>query len=223
MSARRAEALARRAALAAALWFAAAPAPGQEPLPPPADAEAGAPLNLAPEAPPLQSGAPVSVGVLGGDAAGGLASEARAFGDDLWQGDGRRLLGLLERLPLEARSPAMRGLMRRLLAAPAAPPPGALPEGAFVSARIALLSRLGAFDEAARIADSAGDAAAPWPRAEAHFWRGETERACALADSVIATPPRPPMEQGAGAVSRAPRRDRRRRLRAGVARGPRRG
>ena len=189
MSARRAEALARRAALAAALWLAASPAPGQEPLPPPADAEAGAPLNLAPEAPPLQSGAPVSVGVLGGDAAGGLASEARAFGDDLWQGDGRRLLGLLERLPLEARSPAMRGLMRRLLAAPSAPPPGALPEGAFVSARIALLSRLGAFDEAARIADSAGDAAAPWPRAEAHFWRGETERACALADSAIATPP----------------------------------
>lgn len=197
MSAFRAETAPRRAALAAALWLAAlSPAPAQEPppvppLPPIPDAEAGTPLSLAPEAAPTpQAGEDgISLGALGGDAAGGLAPEAQAFGGDLWRGDGRRLVGLLERLPTGARSPAMRSLMRRLLAAPGAPPPGALPEGAFVGARIALLSRLGAFDEAARIADSAGDAAAPWPRAEARFWRGENERACALADAAIAAQP----------------------------------
>lgn len=197
MSAFRAETAPRRAALAAALWLAAlSSAPAQEPPPVPPlpsipDADAGAPLSLAPEAAPTprtgEDG--VSLGALGGDAAGGLATEAQAFGGDLWRGDGRRLVGLLERLPTGARSRAMRSLMRRLLAAPGAPPPGALPEGAFVSARIALLSRLGAFDEAARIADSAGDAAAPWPRAEARFWRGENERACALADAAVAAQP----------------------------------
>ena len=197
MSAFRAETAPRRAALAAALWLAAlSSAPAQEPppvppLPPIPDAEAGAPLSLAPEtAPTPRAGEDgVSLGALGGDAAGGLATEAQAFGGDLWRGDGRRLVGLLERLPTGARSRAMRSLMRRLLAAPGAPPPGALAEGAFVSARIALLSRLGAFDEAARIADSAGDAAEPWPRAEARFWRGENQRACTLADAAVAVQP----------------------------------
>ena len=197
MSAFRAEAAPRRAAFAAALWIAALSsasaqeAPPVPPLPAIPSADAGAPLSLAPEAAPAPragDGA-VSLGALGGDAAGGLAPAAQAFGGDLWRGDGRRLVGLLERLPTGARSPAMRSLMRRLLAAPGAPPPGALPEGAFVSARIALLSQLGAFDEAARIADSAGDAAAPWPRAEARFWRGENERACALAADAVAAQP----------------------------------
>lgn len=165
------------AALFAAAGLFAASAAAQEP---PA---AGAPLSLIPGAPVPADG--VTVGEIGpaqGDSAGALGPGDGGFGADLWRGaDGARLMRLMERAPAAARSPAVRELLRRALASAAAPPPGAWEHGAFLAARLDALLRLGAFEEAERTAEAAGEAGALRPRAEAAFWRGDLAAACALA------------------------------------------
>lgn len=150
----------------------------------------GEPLPLPPEA---QDGGAVSVGRLeavGGDAAGALDPAAGGFAGNPWRGvPGGRAAALLERAPAPARSPAMNDLLRRLLASAGEPEPGGLAEGAFAARRAALLVRLGAFAEAARIAESV--AAARWTRAEVHFWRGENAPACALVRDAAGVEPAP--------------------------------
>ena len=150
----------------------------------------GEPLPLPPEA---QDGGAVSIGRLeavGGDAAGALDPAAGGFAGNPWRGvPGDRAAALLERAPAPARSPAMNDLLRRLLASAGEPEPGGLAEGAFAARRAALLARLGAFAEAARIAESV--AAARWTRAEVHFWRGENAPACALVRDAAGVEPAP--------------------------------
>ena len=150
----------------------------------------GEPLPLPPEAP---DGGAVLIGRLeaaGGDAAGALDPAAGGFAGNPWRGvPGDRAAALLERAPAPARSPAMNDLLRRLLASAGEPEPGGMEEGAFAARRAALLARLGAFAEAARIAESTP--AARWTRAEVRFWRGENELACALVRESAGVEPAP--------------------------------
>ena len=145
------------------------------------------------EAPATAEPESVSIGVLepvGGDAAGVFSADNGGFGSDLWHGSGgERLLELMRRAPVGARSPAMHDLMRRLFASAAKPDSNDLPEGAFVAGRLAALVRLGAFEEAARIAELAGGEAGRQARAALHFWHGETEEACALIGTASAGQP----------------------------------
>lgn len=164
------------AAFFAAALFAASAAAQDPPA-------AGAPLSLIPgaSAPPPADG--VIIGEIGpaqGDSAGAFGSGDGGFGADLWRGaDGARLIRLMERAPAAARSPAVRELLRRVLASAAAPPPGAWERGAFLAARLDALMRLGAFEDAERTAEAAGEPGALRPRAEAAFWRGDLAAACA--------------------------------------------
>ncbi len=175
--------------LAFGLVAGAAHAAAQEPAEPlPLIPRSADPVVVAPTGPDS-----VSIGEIeeaSGDAAGALGPGNGGFGADLWRGaEPNRLLDLMRRLPVAARSPAMRDMMRRLLASAAAPAPGVLPEGVFVTQRLALLVKLGAFEEAILTADSAGDPPGLWPRAEAFFWRGEVERACVSVRTAIAAAP----------------------------------
>ncbi len=170
----------RRAGLGLAAALFAAGAAAQEP---PA---AGAPLRLVPGAGGGASpDVTVAVGEIGparGDSAGALGPGSAGFGADLWRGaDGARLLRIMALVPVAAPSPAMRDALRRALASAAAPPPGAWPRGAFLAARLNLLMRLGAFEEAERTAEASGEADALRSLAEARFWLGNLDGACDVA------------------------------------------
>ena len=164
------------AALLAAALFAASAAAQEPPA-------AGAPLSLIPGAPAPAPADGVIVDEIGpaqGDSAGALGPGDGGFGADLWRGsDGARLMRLMARAAAAARSPAVREPLRRALASAAAPPPGSWERGAFLAARLDALLRLGAFEDAERTAEAAGEPGALRPLVEAAFWRGDLAAACA--------------------------------------------
>ena len=78
------------------------------------------------------------------DSAGTLSDADGGFGAKMWQGTPRSLVDqLLPKLPANVVSPAMRGLMRRLLLTPAAAPEGASPGGSLILERVRILAAMG--------------------------------------------------------------------------------
>lgn len=147
-------------AVPAQAWAQAGQAPAGAPVrltPPPLEGAPGAP---APPAPTL-SGAGAAPGGArvpqGGiqidtltsvdpDTAGALTAGGGGFGTAMWEGTDRTLVDLLlPRLPVNAASSAMRGLMRRLLLSATAAPRGQSRRGELVALRVGLLADMGDF------------------------------------------------------------------------------
>jgi len=175
------------ALFAALLFLAASPALGQEQdsdapirLVPHDDFEplqSDAPLLPEPESKPLalgieKLGTPqnpvganrnqVEVGMLGeidSDDVGLLSEQSGGYLDSLWQGSLRdRIALLLPRLPVEARSPAMRSVALKLLLSPGKAPIGKESEsGEFLRLRADTLARMGEFDVAIALLRAAPD------------------------------------------------------------------
>jgi len=78
------------------------------------------------------------------DSAGTLADADGGLGPQMWKGTPRSLVdSLLPKLPVNVVSPAMRGLMRRLLLTPAAAPEGPTEGGSLIVERTRLLAAMG--------------------------------------------------------------------------------
>ncbi len=147
-------------------------------------------LNLAPAKPgdlsvvpvqrsQLQAVSPETIGILV-DSNGGL-------GINIWDGTRRSVVErLLPVLPSAPRSLALRDLMRRLLLTTAQPPRGQEQAGAtplnLLAARIDVLLRMGAIEDAARLAAAIGREQATTELAKARvpalLLAGQTETAC---------------------------------------------
>jgi hypothetical protein len=170
------------------------PALGEEGAEPPAPAT---PVGREPQGAPAGPAGEVSIGPLegvSGDALGLLAPEEGGLGRELWHGaEASRALALIERLPERARSLAMRSLMHRLLASAAPPPQPVPPRRVFLASRLAALIRLGAFDDAAALSALVPMASVTSElsalEADALFWAGEVDQACALARAEIRANP----------------------------------
>lgn len=103
-------------------------------------------------------GSRVEVGALeaiNADDVGLLAEQAGGFPNTLWQGTRRDLVTLLmPRMPIEARSPAMRSAALKLLLSPGESPRGAavrgatVEQGALLRLRAGILAEMGEFDVA---------------------------------------------------------------------------
>ena len=126
----------------------------------------------------------VNVGAIGllDDNNGGL-------GHDLWQGARTdRVIALLDRLSTTAPSPTMRDVARRALLTAAAAPAGPAPSD-FLAARLAALIRLGAPEDAVRLAAlvpiGGASPAVKAQEADALFWSGRFDDACAIAAAEI--------------------------------------
>ena len=79
------------------------------------------------------------------DVAGVLSEDAGGFGTGMWLGTDRQIIeNLLAQLPVTSASPAMRGVMRRLLLTGAEVPEGGVP-GQLISLRAGQLSAMGEF------------------------------------------------------------------------------
>lgn len=146
------------------------------PASPVAKAEPGIRINS------LQNIAPDAAGVLN-DVQGG-------FGAEMWRGTRRAVVeALLPRLPVNATSPAMRDLMRRLLLSEAAVPEGEAGETRLITLRI---NRLGAMGDLIGVNDllnatpgRGDDESLMRIEADARFLTNDNARACALATSQI--------------------------------------
>ena len=127
-----------------------------------------------------------SVGTLGG-ADGG-------FGVAMWQGTRRALVdALLPRLPVNATSPAMRDLMRRLLLSAAAAPRGESEKGRLVALRARLLAEMGEYAGVSDLLEATPERAENERlvriEADARFLANDNARACALAAGQIVRSP----------------------------------
>ena len=126
------------------------------------------------------------------DAAGVLNRAQGGFGTDMWSGTRRAVVeALLPRLPVNATSPAMRGLMRRLLLSEAAVPEGEAGKTRLITLRI---DRLGAMGDLVGVNDllnatpgHGDDEALTRIEADARFLTNDNARACALATSQISS------------------------------------
>lgn len=152
------------------------------------------PIRLMPTAEPPSGrpvpGGPPPIGRTG--AVGGGSSAIRSdrvdFGNTLWRGSSRATVAaLLRSLPSGIQSPALRGLVLRLLTAPAPPPEGGGPSlGPLQMERLLAMGRAG---EAQRLADAVGDGAdtTAFRRAdvEAALTAGDLDRACGSASALV--------------------------------------
>ena len=78
------------------------------------------------------------------DAAGAISVAQGGLGPSMWHGTSRRFVdSLLPHLPVKARSPALRGLMRRFLMTGATPPEGDAVPGRLMALRLDLLDQMG--------------------------------------------------------------------------------
>ncbi|PPR22482.1 MAG: hypothetical protein CFH39_01219, partial [Alphaproteobacteria bacterium MarineAlpha10_Bin2] len=107
----------------------------------------------APGETPEDDGARVEVGALGeinADDVGLLSQQSGGFPDSLWLGTRRDMVMLLlPRLPVEARSPAMRSAALKLLLSPGKAPRGdAAERGELLRLRAEILARMGEYDVA---------------------------------------------------------------------------
>ncbi len=86
-----------------------------------------------------------TLGDVNPDVAGVLSEDAGGFGPAMWLGTDRQVIeNLLAHLPVTSASPAMRGVMRRLLLTGADVPEGGVP-GSLISLRAGQLSAMGEF------------------------------------------------------------------------------
>ncbi len=124
------------------------------------------------------------------DTAGTLTQEQGGFGTDLWAGTKwSTVKALFSHLPVDAGSPVMRVLMRRLLLTAAAVPEGKRQPGAFIALRIKLLTAMGDLSEATDLLASAPrretNEALARIESDARFLLNDNARACTLAASQI--------------------------------------
>ncbi len=136
-------------AVAIAAWLATEPAQASG-----RTAQAAETSRLAPS---------VEVGRLGAidpDAVGTLTPATGGFAFDVWQGSTLASIApLLARVPLDATSPAMAEMLRRLLLSAAAPPKGEAEPGSFLAARARLLLARGELDDVGELLGAAPPAA----------------------------------------------------------------
>ena len=140
-------------------------------------------------------GSSVSVGALRdvhADSAGTLSEADGAFPPGFWRGTPRTVIdALLPALPVEAPSPAMHRLTRRLLLSAAEVPEGDSPIN-LLALRAELLARLGEPDGAANLLELAGDRAAHPKLArlelDARLNGFNMERSCQLAAAAQSAP-----------------------------------
>lgn len=132
-------------------------APPDEAPPPPDEDEAPLLLDVENLAPPegtvASDGTQVKVGALGdidADDVGLLSEQSGGFPNSLWQRTRRDVVTLLlPRLPVEARSPAMRSATLKLLLSPGKAPRGeGAAEGDMLRLRAEILARMGEYDVA---------------------------------------------------------------------------
>lgn len=146
--------------------------------------------------PPAAQPVPVDVRVdrlstVDADSAGVLTAADGGFGVDMWQGTRRSLVeALLPRLPVDTGSPAMRGLMRRLLLSTAGAPEGGSAPGGLAALRARMLLAMGDLDGVERLLEAAsGRAADPGLariRTDALLLADDDAGACAIAGDQIA-------------------------------------
>ncbi|HEC90512.1 MAG TPA: hypothetical protein ENI55_02475 [Alphaproteobacteria bacterium] len=124
------------------------------------------------------------------DGIGVLSDKEGGFGAAMWKGTERSLLDtLLPRLPVKTNSPAMRGLIRRLLLSAADAPQGKAPPGKLIETRVKLLASMGDLAAVNRLLDAVPDRAKSEPlariEANSRFLANDNARACALAAARI--------------------------------------
>lgn len=130
------------------------------------------------------------------DTAGVLTQEQGGFGVDMWQQTSRVLVNaFLPKLPVEASSPAMRSLMRRLLLTAATPPEVSAKgktdkPGSLIAERVRMLAAMGDFVGVSNLLNvtPSHQTNAELLRIEvdARFLANDIARACGLAASQIA-------------------------------------
>jgi len=124
------------------------------------------------------------------DSAGTLSASKGGFGVAMWEGTSRVLVeALLPRLPVNTASPAMRGLMRRLLLSDAASPRGKGRTGSLIALRARLLAGMGDLaavdDLLAVIPQRGGNEGLARVEADARLLANDNARACTLAAAQI--------------------------------------
>lgn len=124
---------------------------------------------------------------LGADMAGTLNPDNGGFQPDLWLGTPRDTVDrLMSIMPVHVVSPAMRGLMRRILLTQAIPPEGGVDDGEFIARRLELLAAMGDVDSVeALLAITPGrETTERLFRIETdlHLVHGDFVKACAIAD-----------------------------------------
>jgi hypothetical protein len=124
------------------------------------------------------------------DRTGVLSGKEGGFGVDMWKGTERSLVDtLLPRLPVRTNSPAMRGLIRRLLLSAADAPKGKATPGTLIEMRVKLLASMGDLAALNRLLDAVPDRAKSETLARietnSRFLANDNARACALAAARI--------------------------------------
>jgi hypothetical protein len=166
--------------------------PGAYPAPGTPAAGSGSPNAVAivreqlPEAVPENSR-----GVERGDLTPVIASDGSGLPHELWRGlDVAGLEGVIAKLDIPPRSPAVHSLWQRLVTSNVTPPDGAANDGRFDALRAEALYRSGRLDDAAALAgrDPATLTANPTlalVAARLEIGRGEAEKGCELAKSLV--------------------------------------
>ncbi len=124
------------------------------------------------------------------DSVGALSVAQGGFGPTMWAGAKRPLVdALLPQLPVRTPSPAMRGLIRRLLLSTAVPPDGEGTPGHLIALRIGLLSDMGELEGAAALLGAVPGRARSGElirlEADGLLLSDEAPKACALAANQI--------------------------------------
>lgn len=182
-----------------------APVVREAPQSSPAPSAPASPSAPQPSAVPAASGtalvSPTNVQVdrlqsIDPDAAGVLDEKQGGLGIGMWRGTSRAVVeALLPQLPVNAASPVMRNLMRRLLLSNAAAPEGSPGSASLMALRV---GRLVAMGDLAGVNDLLNAAPARTQNealmqmeADSRFLSSDNARACALASARIADKPTP--------------------------------
>ena len=140
---------------------------------------------------PLPSTGGTTSGVEKGDLAPVGAADGSGLPYELWTGlDIPALEGLIARVDIPPRSPAVHNLWRRLITASVTPPGGSSSDGRFNAVRAEALYRSGLLDEAGKAAGSDAPALATNPAlaalaAKIEIGLGNTTKACELVKGFI--------------------------------------
>lgn len=184
-----------------------APAPAADSSPTGAPTALAPPRRLAPAARPANTAAPAEDERTGGgrsepavessplatidlETVGTLGPENGGLGTALWRGTERRFVEeMLPRLPVNASSPTMRDLMRRLLLTSAAAPEGKNRAKSLIALRVRLLAAMGDLNGLsgllAALPGNVTDSRLLEVEADARFLANDNARACAIAASQV--------------------------------------
>ncbi|NQV85203.1 MAG: hypothetical protein HQ494_15435 [Rhodospirillales bacterium] len=124
------------------------------------------------------------------DTAGTLADDQGGFGADMWLGTDRSIVErLLPRLPVNASSPTMRNLMRRMLLSIARVPEGKSNGASLVAIRVRMLAAMGDLVAVNTLLNAtpgrASNSELSRIETETRFLANDNARACALAGGVV--------------------------------------